>query len=105
MRKQANESRAGPKKVGNNEVGDALAYVIDVPAIVALAEEDRHALRHVDAQKLVRVPDHRGHSREHDRLRHAVLGEELPPERRNLEVEFHDKGAVESLKYPALGQK
>lgn len=69
---------------------------------LALAEENRHALRHIDPDETVEVPDHRGDSCQDDGLRDREAVEVLPSEGRYLQVEFHDQSTVQTLQSSEL---
>jgi hypothetical protein len=76
---------------------DALAEVLVVAAALALAEEDREALGHVDAQEAVEVADRGRDACKHDGLGDGVVREVLAPERSELHVELDHDRAVDAL--------
>ena len=64
---------------------------------LALAEENRHALRHVDPDETIEVPDHGSDSRQDHGFRDREVVEVLPSEDRYLQIEFHNQSTVQTL--------
>lgn len=71
--------------------------MVIVARAVTFAEENFHALRHVDTHEVVEPSDHRSDSGKCDRLRDSMVAEVALAEGGNLEVKLDNKRAVEPL--------
>jgi hypothetical protein len=61
-----------------------LAEPVVVSSALTLPKQNLHALRHVDPEEPVEIPDKRGDGRQGHRLGYAVIREVLSSERRHL---------------------
>jgi len=75
-------------------VNDLLTEVIVIPALVTLSEQYRHALRHIDPQKSVKVSNHSRKNSQGHSFGHSVIRKVPTTESGNLQVEFYDDGSV-----------
>ena len=64
---------------------------------LTLAEENRHALRHVDAYEVIEPTDHRGDGGKRDGFSDGVIAQVAFSNGCDLEVELHDESAIEPL--------
>lgn len=90
-------TNAAQQAKDDGQRGHALAEVVVVAAALALLEQDRHALGHVDPEEVVEVRHERGRAREDDSLGDAVARQVFAPERGDLQVVLDDERAVQSL--------
>ena len=65
-----------------------------VTSVFTLAEEDGHALRHINSQKSIKISDHGSQSGYGHHLRNAMLAEMFSTERRYLHMELDHKGTI-----------
>jgi hypothetical protein len=65
-----------------------------VTPVFTLAEEDGHALCHVDSQKSIKISDHGSQSGYGHRLRNAMLAKVFSTERGYLHVELDHKCTI-----------
>ena len=72
----------------------SLAEVLKVTSVLALAEENGHALCHVDPQKPIEVSDHCGDRSQRDCFGNSMLPKVFPAERGDLHVELYHKGTI-----------
>jgi len=87
---------------GGGHEWDLLTEVVVIPIIVALSEQYRHTLCHIDPQKSIEVSDHSCDNSKGYSLGHSVIHEVPTTEGGNLQVEFCDNGAVQTLQ-PTFG--
>ena len=93
---QAQDGR-DEERVDHRPLGRGLAEMVVVARAIAFAEEDGHALGHVDAHEMVEPADHGGDRRKRDRLGDGVVLEVALTECSDLEVELDHEGTVETL--------
>ena len=80
--------------IGHHSLAGA---AVVTPHPLALAEENRHALRHVDPDETIEVPDHGSDSCQDHGFRDREVVEVLPSEDRYLQIEFHNQSTVQTL--------
>ena len=76
---------------------DVLAQMVIVSTSLALTEQDRHALSHVNSKKSIPVSDDAGECGKCHCFGDRVVSQMLPAECGPLHIELDHEGAVETL--------
>ena len=71
--------------------------MVIVARAVTFAEENFHALRHVDTHKVVEPSDHGSDSGQCDCLRDSMVAEVALAEGGDFEIELDDEGSIKTL--------
>ena len=75
-------------------MNDLLTQVVVISALVTLSEQYRHALRHIDPQKSIEIPNHSCENGQGNSLSHSVIRKMPTTESGNLQVEFYDDSPI-----------
>lgn len=78
-------------------MNNLLTEVVVIATLVALPEQYRHALRHIDPQKSIEVSNYSCEDSQSHGLGHSVIRKVPATESGDLQVEFHDDGSIQPL--------